>query len=224
MIFDFSGTLLRCESAATWLSGTLAAAGIDATEAELEHYAARLHASGGQPGGQAGDVAVPPHLAKLWERRDLDLADHRTVYTELMRRAELPWPGIEHLLYERQWFPQMWRPYPDAKAALTLLKEKAIPVAVLSNVPCDIRPIFRHHELDDLIDGYIFSYEHGMQKPDPEIFRRACDLLGHAPGDVRMVGDNVTADGGAAGIGCEFRPVEHLPVSERPHALLDAVA
>lgn len=207
----------------TWLSGTLAAAGIEVGEEELAHFAALLHASGGQPGGHAGDVDVPPQLVELWERRDLVPADHRTVYTELMRQADLPWPGIESLLYDRHWLPQAWRPYPDTSEVLTSLKERGIPVAVLSNIAYDVRPVFRHHGLDGLVDGYVLSYEHGVQKPDPEIFRRACELLGHPPGDVRMVGDSVAADGAAADVGCEFRAVPHLPVDERPAALLDAV-
>jgi len=117
VIFDFSGTLFRCEETAGWLRATLAGAGIEASEEEIAHYG-----------------------------------------------------------------------------------------------------------LDGLVAGYLLSYEQGIQKPDPEIFRRACDLLGHDPADVLMVGDNAIADGAATAIGCAFRLVPHLPVSERPAALLEAVS
>jgi putative hydrolase of the HAD superfamily len=224
VIFDFSGTLFRCAETQAWLASTLTDAGIEAADDQVAYYAARLHASGGQPGGHSGDVPLPDRLRPLWERRDLDPSAHRAVYTELMRLAELPWPGIEDLLYDQHWHPNTWLPYPDARQALESLLEQRIPVAVLSNIPRDVRPIFRHHGLDPLITGYVFSYAEGLQKPDPEIFRRTCALLGHDPADVLMIGDNPIADGAATAIGCEFRAVVHLPVDQRPDALLNAIA
>jgi HAD superfamily hydrolase (TIGR01493 family) len=223
VIFDFSGTLFRTVAAQDWLAGALAAAGIAAPPDQIAYYAARLHDSGGQPGGYSGDVPMPDRLRPLWERRDLDPSAHRAVYTELMRLAALPWPGIEDVLYDYHWRPETWLPYPDTGQALESLRRQRIPVAVLSNIPRDIRPVFRYYGLDHLVTGYVLSYEEGLCKPDPEIFRRACALLGHAPADVLMIGDNAVDDGAAAAIGCEFRAVAHLPVDQRPDALLTAI-
>lgn len=223
VIFDFSGTLFRCEETAAWLRAVLASSGIETTEEEIAHYAGRLHASGGQPGGYT-DFAVPGELAELWRRRDLDPEAHHAVYTELMRRADLPWPGIEERLYDRHWRPEAWVPYPDARATLELLARRGTPVAVLSNIVSDVREVVAYYGLGGLVAAYVLSYEQGIQKPDPEIFRRACDLLGHDPADVLMVGDNQVADGAATKIGCAFRLVPHLPVTERPAALLAAVS
>jgi HAD superfamily hydrolase (TIGR01509 family) len=223
VIFDFSGTLFRCTTTEAWLAETLADAGIEAAGDQIAHYAARLRDSGGQPGGYSGDIPLPDRLRPLWERRDLDPAAHHGVYTELMRMAGLPWPGIEDLLYAHHWDPGTWLPYPDTRPALETLEHRGLPVAVLSNIPRDVRPVFRHHGLDQLITSYVFSYAEGRQKPDPEIFRRACALLGHDPGDVLMIGDNAAADGAATAIGCEFRLVAHLPVDQRPDALLAAI-
>jgi HAD superfamily hydrolase (TIGR01493 family) len=223
VIFDFSGTLFHCGTTKDWLTDALSDAGIEATEDQIAYYTERLHESGGQPGGYSGDVPLPDRLRPLWERRDLDPAAHRAVYTELMRLAELPWPGIEDLLYEQHWRPDTWVPYPDTRQALESLHDRQLPVAVLSNIPRDVRPIFRYHGLDPLVTAYVFSYEEGLQKPDPEIFRRACVLLGHDPAETLMVGDNVAADGGATAIGCDFRAVAHLPVDQRPDALLKAI-
>ena len=222
VIFDFSGTLFHCGDAHGWLSDTLTSAGIEASDAEIARYARRLHDSGGQPGGRSGDVPLPEHLRPLWERRDLDPPAHHAVYTQLMRDAELPWPGIEDTLYERHW--QCWEPYPDTRQVLELLKRREIPTVVLSNIPRDIRPVFGRYGLNPLITAYVLSYEQGVRKPDPEIFRRACELLGQDPADVLMVGDNVVEDGAAVAVGCEFRAVAHLPVTQRPGALLRAIA
>lgn len=224
MIFDFSGTLFHCARVQDWLAGTLADAGLAATTDQIACYAGRLHDSGGQPGGHGGDVPLPDRLRPLWQRRDLDPSAHRAVYTELMRLAELPWPGIEDRLYDQHWRPDAWVPYPDTRQVLESLRRREIPVAVLSNIPRDIRPIFRFHGVDALVAEYVFSYAEGIQKPDPEIFRRACRRLGHDPADVLMIGDNPTADGAATAIGCEFRAVAHVPVTQRPDALLAAVA
>jgi HAD superfamily hydrolase (TIGR01493 family) len=222
VIFDFSGTLFHCADAASWLRGALAEAGIEASDADIATYAERLRASGGQPGAYA-EFAVPEHLAALWTRRDLDAAAHRAVYTALIGQAELPWPGLDRVLYDRHRLPQQWLRYPDTRAVLDLLAGRGVPVVVLSNIGWDLRPVFKYHELDQLVTGYVLSFEAGVQKPDPHIFRMACDLLGHDPRDVLMVGDSRIADGAATRIGCAFRGVHELPVSDRPRALLDAV-
>jgi FMN phosphatase YigB (HAD superfamily) len=221
-MFDFSGTLFRCEEAESWLRAVLGQAGIQATDAAVAASAVRLVAAGGQPGSRV-DFAVPPHVASAWARRDLSTDAHRTAYTSLIRESDLPWPGLADALYERHAAPEAWRPYPDTAGALELLADRAIPVAVVSNIGWDLRSVFRYHRIDHLVHGYLLSFEEGTAKPDPRIFKRACELLGHAPADVLMVGDDRVADGGAAAIGCAFRAVDHLPPGERPHALLDAL-
>lgn len=222
VIFDFSGTLFRCEDTVSWLRAVLDEAGIAASDREITDAAAALEATGGQPGGHT-KVDVPSHLTDLWERRDTSAEAHRRAYTALIAQAALPWPGLVDRLYDRNARPEAWYPYPDTEPALRLLAERAVPVAVVSNIGWDPRPIFRHHGVDHLIRGYLLSFEEGVIKPDPRIFQRACAVLGHDPGDVLMVGDDPVADGGASAIGCEFRPVPHLPPAERPRALLDAI-
>jgi putative hydrolase of the HAD superfamily len=219
VIFDFSGTLFRCEDGPSWVRAALRQAGIAASEAEVYAAAARLAASGGQPGART-PFTLPPHVAGLWERRDLSAAAHRAAYTALIDEARLPWPGLTGLLYERHAAPQAWLPYPDTVAALELLADRGIPVAVLSNIGWDLRHVFRHHGADHLVADYVLSFEQNVAKPGPRIFATACELLGRDPADVLMVGDDPAADGGATAIGCAFRAVAHVPVADRPDALL----
>jgi putative hydrolase of the HAD superfamily len=115
--------------------------------------------------------------------------------------------------------PAAWAPYPDAAGVLAALRERGIAVGVVSNIGWDLRPVFRAHGLDLYVGAYVLSYEHGIQKPDPRLFRRACDVLGVAPEDTLMVGDSRPADGGAAALGCAVHFVDHLPVSARPDGL-----
>lgn len=222
VLFDFSGTLFHCESAESWLRAALDQAGIAASDAEVAQWAERLHASGGQPGGHT-EVAVPAHLADLWARRDMTAEDHRAAYSALVEAAGLPWSGLADILYDRHLAPEAWDAYPDTLAVLELLRSRRIPVAVVSNIGWDLRTVFKHFGVDHLITDYVLSYEVGVKKPDPGIFELACELVGHAPADVLMVGDNAAADGGATAIGCSFQLVDHVPVVDRPTALLDAI-
>ncbi|MEU3510280.1 HAD-IA family hydrolase [Streptomyces longwoodensis] len=218
VLFDFSGTLFRIESAASWLRATLDEAGAALPDAELEGTARALEAAGALPGGAAPQW-VPEELAQLWRRRDESAALHRAAYTGLARRVPLPDPALYDALYERHMSPAAWAPYPDAAEVLRTLVDRGVRVGVVSNIGWDLRPVFRAHGLDAHVDAYVLSYEHGAQKPDPGLFRVACEALGADPRRTLMVGDDRRADGGAAALGCAVHFVDHLPARLRPDAL-----
>ncbi|MCQ4083334.1 HAD-IA family hydrolase [Streptomyces sp. RB6PN25] len=217
-IFDFSGTLFRVEPAGRWLRAALAEAGISASEDEIARYADRLDRAGALPGSRSPEF-IPPHLERLWELRDVDATRHRAAYVGLAHRAELPWPELYDVLYERHMSPAAWDPYPDTVEVLATLHERGAGVAVLSNIGWDLRPVLRAHGVDSFVDSVVLSFEHHIQKPDPRIFRLACDRLGQSPENLLMVGDDRRADGAATELGCAFHAVDHLPVDERPDAL-----
>lgn len=217
-MFDFSGTLLRIEPPERWLRAVLGRSGIALPEAESASYAHRLSRAGGQPGGASPEV-VPPGLEQLWQERDLSAEHHRTAYTRLAREAELPWEDLYEALYDRHMEPAAWAPYPDTAEVLGELRERGVPVAVVSNIGWDLRPVFREHGLDRFVDVFVLSFEHRIQKPDPRLFRIACEGLGLAPETVAMVGDDPHADAGAAALGCPVHLVDHLPVDRRPDGL-----
>jgi putative hydrolase of the HAD superfamily len=217
-MFDFSGTLMRVQPSASWLRSALAAEGIPATDEEIAVYAGELDRAGALPGG-AQPERIPPHLVAAWERRDISAADHRAAYGGLSRTVALPW-DLHDVLYDRHMAPAAWAPYPDTERVLRALRDRGLPVAVVSNIGWDLRPVFRAHGLDGLVDAYVLSFEHGVQKPDARLFRIACEALGLPPQNVAMVGDSREADGGAAALGCPVFLVEHLPVAARPEALL----
>ncbi len=218
VMFDFSGTLFRVESTEEWLRAVVTERGDVLTEEELALLAARLEEFGALPGG-AVPRRLPAELADVWEQRDLSPEQHRAAYTALAMRAGLPASELADALYLRHMAPPAWQPYPDTVSTLTALRGRGIPVAVVSNIGWDLRPVFREHGVDPLVDAYLLSFEHGVQKPDPALFQAACDRLGLAPADVLMVGDDRTADAGAAALGCPVHLVDHLPVTRRPAAL-----
>ncbi|WP_335935555.1 HAD family hydrolase [Streptomyces sp. PTD5-9] len=218
VLFDFSGTLFRIEPVRSWLRAALTERGVTMGEEEFERCARELEAAGALPGGPP-PRRVPGRLAALWAARDESAELHRQAYTGLARQVDLPDPGLYDALYERQRTSAAWRPYPDAAEVLGALRDNGVRVGVVSNIGWDLRPVFRAHGLDPLIDAYVLSYEHGVQKPDTRLFHTACTLLGQDPADVVMVGDDRRADGGAAALGCDVRFVHHLPVEERPDGL-----
>lgn len=217
-LFDFSGTLFRIESVHSWLRTVLDERGMDVEPPVFERYVRELTASGALPGGPAPEC-VPQHLAAAWSARDRSSELHREAYTGLAREVALPDPGLYDALYTRHMSPAAWRPYPDAEQVLRGLRREGKAIGVVSNIGWDLRPVFRAHGLDELVDAYVLSFEHGIQKPDARLFRTACTLLDREPAQVVMVGDDRRADGGAAALGCAVRFVEHLPVEERPHGL-----
>ncbi|MFE5260817.1 HAD family hydrolase [Streptomyces coelicoflavus] len=218
VLFDFSGTLFRIESAEAWLRAALDDAGLELAAPALAEAAGALERAGALPGG-APPLRVPEELAEVWETRDESSALHRTAYTGLSRQVSLPDPGLHDALYERHMTPGAWSPYPDAAEVLAALRGRGVAVGVVSNIGWDLRPVFREHGLDRFVDTYVLSYEHGIRKPDPRLFGVACAALGVEPGRTLMVGDDRRADGGAKALGCGVHFVEHLPVAERPDGL-----
>lgn len=170
------------------------------------------------PGGPA-PRRMPPELEGLWARRDLEAADHRAAYEGLAVAAGLPDPGLARVLYDRHMLPEAWHAFADTVSTLRELRRRGVPVAVVSNIGWDPRPVFARYGARELVDVFVLSYEHGVQKPDPALFRVALDALGVAGEQALMVGDNVPADGGARVLGCGFHHVAPVPVEERPDAL-----
>src|SRR5262245_52813316 len=81
------------------------------------------------------------------------------------------------------------------------LHEDGVLQAVVSDIHYDIRAHFVRHGLDDYVDAYVLSFEHGIQKPDPEIYERSLEALGVTPDRALMVGDRASHDGAATAVG-----------------------
>lgn len=173
---------------------------------------------------ELGAKVDPAAAAKLWDEiqararipeelakgRDLSAEAHRDAWTQLYRPTEAlaPGRGLPEALYQREITAECWVPYPDALPTLLALRERGVPVGVVSDAGFDIRPILLRHRLLELVDVVVVSYEHGATKPAPALFLFACDRLGVPPGETLMVGDSWRTDGGAvdAGLTCLLLP------------------
>ena len=78
---------------------------------------------------------------------------------------------------------------PDAAAALAHTRAAGLKTAVISNSNGTIRTLLAHLDLLPLIDVVLDSGEEGVEKPNPEIFRRALVRTGVAPHEAVYIGD-----------------------------------
>ncbi|MEQ4303478.1 HAD family hydrolase [Plantactinospora sp. B6F1] len=199
VLFDFHGTLAQVEEPVAWVQAAAATCGTTLDRARATALADRL-VTAGRAGGPL-PARVPPHLAEVWADRDLYAPAHRAAYVGLAETVDSGVSGLAEALYDRLLVPDGWLPYPDTAPTLRALRAAKVPVAVVSNIGFDVRPLFDAWELTELVDAFVLSYEVGRCKPDPAIFYRACGLLGVDPERALMVGDT-PADAGAVRAGC----------------------
>jgi HAD superfamily hydrolase (TIGR01509 family) len=223
VLFDFHGTLVQVEEPVGWVVRAAAACGQHLDDARAAVLAEALVSGGWRAGGPT-PLVVPPHLAQLWAGRDLSESTNRSCYVALAGQVDSGIDGLPEALYERLLIADGWRCYADTAPVLRALRRAGIAVAVVSNIGFDIRPIVAGLGLAGLVDAYVLSYEVGVCKPDPEIFRTACTTLGVEPARTLMVGDT-PADAGAVGIGCRclILPVSPPGVTHGLRAVLDVM-
>lgn len=86
---------------------------------------------------------------------------------------------------------------PDRAAVFDVLRSRGLQVGFVSNTltaPEVMRRRLREFELLHHAEVAVFSVEHGVRKPNPEIYRVALRSLAVEPGEVVFVGDRVRED------------------------------
>jgi putative hydrolase of the HAD superfamily len=98
----------------------------------------------------------------------------------------------------RTWFV----PRPGAEELLRELRRRGVPTALISMCAPDTPAMWRASPLGGLVDVEVFSCEVALRKPDPEIYRLACERLGVEPSDCLYVGDGAYRElTGASAVG-----------------------
>lgn len=130
--------------------------------------------------------------------RDLSVDASRSANVEEMRLAGYDDEELALAIHAREYEPEVMVPFSDTRWFLETVREAGVRRVVVSNCGSDIRQNLRAHGLDELIDDYVLSCEHGVVKPDRRLFEIA---LGDTdPADALMVGDS-SADAGAIAVG-----------------------
>ncbi|MER5436312.1 HAD-IA family hydrolase [Streptomyces sp. NPDC002588] len=202
VLFDFSNTVFQMIDLETWLRRIAAARG---RLAELDEPGTVTEIS-----DQLRAAFRLPSVTALQEGRDLSAERHRRAMRGWWEQVDFL-RGAEEAAYRELTAPDAWLPYPDTEPVLRALREHGLRIGVVSDFAWDLRTHLAHHGLDTLIDTCVISYEQGREKPDPQLFLKACADLGTDPRATLMVGDNPVRDGGAAACGLRtyILPAEH---------------
>ncbi|WP_328222525.1 HAD family hydrolase [Streptomyces sp. NBC_00104] len=192
VLFDFSNTIFQMIDLETWLRRVGAATGRSAVLDEpgaVSEISDRLRAA-----------FRLPSVVALQRGRDLSAEQHRRAMHAWWEQVDFL-RGAEKEAYRELTAPDAWVPYSDTEPVLRALRERGLRIAVVSDFAWDLRTHLAHHGHDALIDTCVISYEQGREKPDPQLFLKACADLGVDPRATLMVGDNPVRDGGAAACG-----------------------
>lgn len=199
VLFDFAGTLFMPRAADELVFEGARVLGLELAADDLSQLADDYTAAG-VPGGPY-PATVPEHLVTLYERRDLSSDNHRATYIGLLSSVNHPHPDLPAAIYERILEPEGWVPYEDAHEVVAELARRGLRVGLISNVGFDVRPILRAHGFEQLARSATLSFEVGVIKPDPRIFRAALAKLGSDVSETLMVGDHPEVDRGAEALG-----------------------
>ncbi|HKS98315.1 MAG TPA: HAD-IA family hydrolase [Rugosimonospora sp.] len=192
VLFDAGDTLIRLSGSGETLLHQ-AAAGLDAAPLD------------------------PAEVCQVWRRvlsrsstadelakgRDLSTDRHREVWTALYRSAgcERLAAGLSDELYALTVSAESWEAFPDTLPVLRELRDRGLPVGVVSDTGFDLRPAMDLLGLSPYLDTVVMSFQYGVCKPATTVFRTACDLLHADPARTLMVGDNPLTDSGAVAAG-----------------------
>ncbi|HET9857983.1 MAG TPA: HAD-IA family hydrolase [Chthoniobacterales bacterium] len=130
---------------------------------------------------------------KDWWRGLVDLVLDET----LPSLNELDRDNFFEIAYEHFAEAGVWELYPEALEVLEKFSPR-FQLAVVSNFDGRLRMILEHLGVSKFFEHVFLSSELGADKPDPEIFRRALNLIHLNPNDVLHVGDDPERDWKAA--------------------------
>ena len=114
------------------------------------------------------------------------MADHlRALFAEL---------GIEHdvddvLAMRRERTKAVLTPRPDALPTLEELRRRGRLLGMISVCTEDVPQVWDETPLGREFDATVFSCDVGVSKPDPRIYKIACERLGVEPAECLFVGD-----------------------------------
>jgi putative hydrolase of the HAD superfamily len=93
-------------------------------------------------------------------------------------------------------------PIPGTLETIEALRERDVRVGLISVCTDEVVELWEETPFGDLFDDAVFSCAVGLAKPDPRIYRLACERLGVEPEETLFVGDGANDElAGAAAVG-----------------------
>lgn len=216
VLFDFSNTIFRMIDVGTWLARIAEHTGRVERLADPAALTALIDA--------LDEAIARPDVRARQEGRDSSAEAHREAMYAWFEAVDFL-RGFEKAAYDLMADRESWHPYPDTEPVLRALRQRGIPLGIVSDFGWDLRVHLARHGLAELFDAVTLSYEVGYEKPDPRIFLRACRDLGVDPRATLMVGDNAVRDGGANAVGIRafILSAEHRTGERGLHQVLSLV-
>ena len=106
--------------------------------------------------------------------------------------------GHAEYLYDEFSKPEHYALFPDAMPALRALAASGYTLGIVSNFEAWLVTLLERLDVLPLMSVVVVSGTEGIEKPDPEIFRRALERLGTSQERAVYVGDNPRIDCEAA--------------------------
>lgn len=160
----------------------------------------------------AGEIADEPDW-HLLEKGEIDLAAY---FERLVTKA----PAVLGRPIDMDAYARFWRNSAPGVHWMTVhkmrdLRSSGIRVSLLTNNVREFGDNWRSmFPVDDLCEDIVDSSHVGMRKPEPGIYRLACERLGIEPGEAVFVDDNAENIAAARALGMEavhfLEPVEAL--------------
>jgi HAD superfamily hydrolase (TIGR01509 family) len=82
--------------------------------------------------------------------------------------------------------------FPDVEETIAQLRARNLKIGLCSNLAKEYGESVRR--LLPGLDAYVFSYEVGVTKPGPAIYKTVCTTLGHDPDEILFIGDSKRCD------------------------------
>lgn len=192
VIFDAGGTLVELDYA--FIAGRAGARGVPLAAAGLRRAEARSR------------QAIDARARRTGRVKDRDADRLGRYFGELLEAAGvesgLAW-ALAAELHAVHVADSLWRvPLEGAYETLRGLRARGLKTAVVSNADGRVARILEGVGLAPHLDVIVDSHLEGVEKPDPEIFRRALERLGVPADRAAYVGDIYSIDAlGARGAG-----------------------
>lgn len=106
--------------------------------------------------------------------------------------------------------------FPDVLPALTTLRERGVPMAVVSDAWPNLPDLHDALGLSGFFDAYAISAVLGCSKPDPRMYRHASDALGRPAAECLFVDDDPELVAAAIGLGYQGRALVRGPGAAAP--------
>ncbi len=185
MFLDVGDTLMRADP--SWPAVYLSALSQHGITPAAEELGAALK----EAAGDLGEASAPFETSADASYSRIVAFDQRVLAS--LGHPELPdevFRSIHAAFRERA----AWHVYPDVEPSLRQLRDEGIRLAIISNWLWEAPELFHEVGLAAHFEQLIVSARLGYDKPHPEIFRRALELMDVSPEQAIHVGDSYPAD------------------------------